>query len=131
MFHFHCAPVRKLSSTREVQNNRVLLSNGRYRLTLSQEEALAIRTVFCRIEHFLTANVPLPATERLIIVQQTRFLVPVEAVCLSLKEKGKIPFGDDEEEWRQISGHGLYCLTFDRHFNIQALLRRMEDLLPR
>ncbi len=126
MFHFQCATVESLRLSRSSAYGDLFLTNGRYGLHFSDEEALAISDALIRLRKHLFEGEQLSSMKRLVILTHSAILLPVEGMDLCVMDKSVLG-----GEWKVMAPRGLYCLTFERSEAILRVIRRLLDILPR
>lgn len=128
MFHFRLySPDRMRMDCCKVDGD-VGIANHRYRLVISAEEAIAVHDALRRLHLWITKGQPLAAADRLIVLQKSKILIPVEGLHLDQR----MARGEPSSKQRHIekSGHGLYCLVIDRAANLRVILPHLMRMIP-
>ena len=124
---FWCSPAVQLISS-ICDDERIYLFNNLYRLTITKQEALAIRRALKWLRNSLTKKQP-PNDGRLIVSMPDAFLVPVEAHSLCIKQQNPPLFLESPLE--EIGSKGLYVLVIEKSHQLRTdLLMLMQNCHP-
>ena len=117
MFHFQFSVPGQISVSRLPESDYVLVDNKQCKMVCTPNQWIAIRASLRRLHALSTLSTPLSSTDRLIVVKEKKFLIPVEALEIF---RGAA----------KIGGHGLYCLVIDRSVHLRSVLPQLMDLMP-